>query len=244
MIMELSRFYCRSINAPFVELGASEAYHLFIVLRAVDGNKVELFDGAGTLAMATVIEANRKKVTLKVDKMQVIPRSTGPKIIIAPSIAKGERLDWLIGKCTELGVDCICPVLFERTVKQSKNPKITERWQNLAIAAAKQCRRLFLPQIDMPMPLHQILKVLKNKHPSARILLGSLCSQCPTLINQHFGLNDVVVFIGPEGGLTVEEELVLQNAGAQMVRLTDTVLRVETAAIAFASILAAQRNLG
>lgn len=240
--MDLFRFYCPRMDESVVELSASEAHHLFSVLRLGRGERVELFDGAGALAVAEITSANPHSVILQVEELQVVPKPFGQQIIIAVSIAKGERFDWLIGKCTEIGVDRICPVLFERTVKRPKNPRSAERWRNLAVSAAKQCRRLYLPRIDSPLRLSDVLATLKEDFPKARLLLGSLDAQSPVLVGQQFGCFDVVAFVGPEGGVTDDEGILLRDGGVKCVRLTDTVLRVETAAMAFATILAAQRD--
>ncbi len=241
LVVDLFRFYCPSIDKSSVQLPASEAKHLSAVLRLSRGDKVELFDGAGTVATATVKTVGTRKVILEMEKLQVVPRPVHQQIIIAASIAKGERFDWLIGKCTELGVERICPVLFERTVKQPKNPKAVERWLNVAIAAAKQSRRLFLPVIDTPLPLVDSLKGLRNDYPKADFLFG-----CPsakvTLINISCGSAGVAAFIGPEGGVTEDEEKLFHSYGCRPVRIVDNILRVETAAIAFAAVLAAGRS--
>jgi 16S rRNA (uracil1498-N3)-methyltransferase len=242
-LMELNRFYCPLISAPVSELTGPEAHHLTGVLRLGKNDRVELFDGAGKLAAAVVQSTGGDKVTLAVENIEYVQPRQGGRIIIAASIAKAGRFDWLITKCTELGVDRVIPVIFERTVKQPKNSKIVNRWTNLAISAAKQCRRLFLPVIDKPRPLPDALALLKKDYPAARFLFGSPSPDCLPLVNHPFGTDDVIAFIGPEGGLTDEETTFLRNNGAVAVRLTDTVLRIETAAIAFASILAAQRDV-
>lgn len=213
-----------------------------LVRRLVVGDEVELFDGVGTLAVGVIRTASNRKVTLDVRETRVLPKPKRPQIVIAASVAKGERFEWLIGKCTELGVDRICPVLFERTVKQAKNPKVNERWDNLAVSAAKQCRRVFLPQMDKPAPLTKAVETLSKEYPNAKFLLGSLSDSAQPLIDREFGSGDIVALVGPEGGLTEEEEALLQSYGCQAVRLTDTVLRIETAGVAFAAVLAARRN--
>ncbi|MCK5269728.1 MAG: 16S rRNA (uracil(1498)-N(3))-methyltransferase [Sedimentisphaerales bacterium] len=240
--MKRYRFFCRPINMPVIELVGIEARHLSTVLRLNIGDEVEVFDGAGALVCAMITGLHRDRVTLTVDSVQQTPQPERGQIVIAASIAKGERFDWLIGKCTELGVDRIMPVLYERTVKQSRNPKTIGRWENLIIAAAKQCRRLFLPRIDPPQPLSEVLQTTKNDYPQGRILLGSLNAQAPSLTIQKFDLSDVIAFVGPEGGLTEKEQDLLKSGNAQPVCLTDTTLRIETAAIAFAAILTAQRH--
>jgi 16S rRNA (uracil1498-N3)-methyltransferase len=239
--MVLHRFYCNSMDEPAVELEGTEAHHLS-VLRLGAGDKIELFDGLGGLAKAVISGIRKNVVTLQVED---VLRSEMPKtrrIIIAVSVPKGERFDWLIEKCTELGVERICPVIFERTVRQPGNPKALDRWMNLAISAAKQCKRLFLPQIDPPMNLRDCIESIKKDSPNCRILAGGTSGDCVPLAGQPFGQNDVAVLIGPEGGFTENEEAFLKSRGVQFVRLADTILRTETAAIAFAAILIAQRD--
>jgi 16S rRNA (uracil1498-N3)-methyltransferase len=250
--MHLNRFYCEVLKGQAAELTGGEAHHLFNVCRLKTGDKVELFDGAGILATALIEKATSKSVLLKIVDLKKIEKPDKPEIVIAVSPPKGERFDWLMEKCTEFGVDRIIPVIFERTIKQPKNPKAVERWRNIAIAAAKQCRRIFLPQIDTPMTLSEVLSVLKKQHNEAEILVGSLESKSPALITKQFGTKlvrrsaseggDVIAFIGPEGGITEAEKALLEDYGAKSVRLTDTILRVETAALAFAAILSAWRD--
>jgi RsmE family RNA methyltransferase len=101
---------------------------------------------------------------------------------------------------------------------------------------------VFLPKIDAPRPLSDVVEMLKKDYSAGRFLLGSVSSQSQSLVEQRFGDSDVAVFIGPEGGTTEKEETLLSQTGCKFVRLTDTVLRIETAALAFASILTAQRS--
>ena len=239
--MTLHRFYSDSIDGPRVELEGTEAHHL-AVLRLNAGDKVELFDGLGGLATAVISGIRKNIVTLEIDGIRRSEMPKSRRIIIAVSVPKGERFDWLIEKCTELGVERISPVIFERTVRQPGNPKAIDRWMNLAISAAKQCKRLFLPQIDPPMNSQDCLEAVKKDSPNCRILAGGMSGDCQSLAGQSFGKNDVAALIGPEGGFTENEDAFLKSQGVQFVQLSDTILRTETAAIAFASILSAQRN--
>jgi 16S rRNA (uracil1498-N3)-methyltransferase len=240
--MHLNRFYCESLKEPGVELLGGEAHHLYNVCRLKAGSKVELFDGAGTLATAVIEKIASKSVLLKIVNLEKTERPNKPEVVIAASCPKGERFDWLAGKCTELGVDRIVPVIFERTVKQPRNPKIVERWRNITIAAAKQCRRIFLPQIDMPVTLSEALSAMKERYDKAEILVGSLEPKLPSLITQRLDAKDAIAIIGPEGGITEDEKTLLKNRRAKFVRLTNTILRVETAALAFAVVLTARRD--
>lgn len=240
--MTLGRFFCRPINEPSAELRGTEARHLASVLRARLGNRVELFDGAGALAQAKITAIKKNKVTLAIEELQVKTPPTRARIIIACSLAKGERFDGLISKCTELGVDRITPVRFARTVKLVQGSKAIERYEKLAISTAKQCKRLFLPQIDSPLPLREALNILKKSYPDARMLLGSLNPDATNILHVPAADTDELAWVGPEGGLTVTEQNLLRAQGAQEVRLTDTILRIETAAVAFAALLTIRRE--
>jgi 16S rRNA (uracil1498-N3)-methyltransferase len=195
------------------------------------------------VAVAAIAEIIKRKVTLQIEQVHRYPPRTTGRIIIAPGIAKGQRFDWLIEKCTELRTDRISPVLFERSVKQAANPKILQRWQNLVISAAKQSRRIFLTKIDAPAPLCDVLEVLRKEYPRIQFIVGSLTPDASPLTGQLFGQTDVATFIGPEGGFTEAEQTLLKDRGARFVRLTETVLRTETAALAFASVLCALRDI-
>ena len=230
------RLYCEKIERGVVVVCGDEAHHLAKVLRCHVGDTADLFDGNGITAVGVISKIGKDKVEISVSSLEIhTPRDTG-RVVICASVAKGERYDWLVGKCTELGVDRICPVLFERTVKQASGHSV-ERYNKLALSAAKQCGRLFLPQIDLPAKLSDCLGRLSQEHPNAKMLFGSTSEKTGTIFEQIQDVRDYIAFVGPEGGLTADEEQTLRSHGAVGVGLTETILRIETAAIAFASIL-------
>jgi 16S rRNA (uracil1498-N3)-methyltransferase len=240
--MQRYRFYSQELTSSIAELTGSEAHHAVSVIRLKEGQMVELFDGRGTLANARIEKIGSKQVTCRIENLQTTEKPAGPRIIIAASVPKADRFDLLIAKCTELGADRITPVIFERCVKQPKNPKAAERWRNITISAAKQCKRLFLPEIDKPLPLAEAISKLAVDYPASGKLVGSLDDNAKPLLEIRFESKDIITFIGPEGGLTDSENELLTAADAVPVRITNTVLRVETAAIAFAAILASSRD--
>ena len=203
---------------------------------------MELFDGKGTVAQAIIEKITKDSALLKMQNRNVFDTRNKRRIIIASSMAKGQRFEMIIAKCTELGIDRIVPVIFERTVKQAESAAAVRRFESIAVESAKQCGRNFLPLIDKPLSFEKALEKLQTEYPQAKIIFGSLTENAESIINFDFGSDDVVAFIGPEGGLTEAEENLLKKINAQAVRLTDTILRIETAAIAFAAILAAKRD--
>ena len=240
--MKYARFYCENIDTGLTAITGSELHHLTKVLRLNVGDEVELFDGRGIKASAVITEISKASAKLKIRQSQAQkPRATG-RIIIAVSVAKGSRFDWLISKCVELGVDRVMPVIFERTVKLAKGEQANERYNKLAIEAARQCGRMFLPKIDAPCSLAECVENLKEDYPKGLVLFGSLAKGAKSIIDCDIADNDMTAFIGPEGGMTEQEEKLLIDNGAIGVRLTETILRVETAALAFAAVLTAKRD--
>lgn len=231
------RFFCPEINKN-TAITDAQFHHLTKVLRLQSGAAVELFDGKGTLAKALISKIEKHQAVAAVLDTQTFPKPDKRRIVIAPSIAKGERFDLLVAKCTELGADAIIPTLYERTIKQTIQLR---RLNTLAVEASKQCHRLFLPTIYESRTLGQSLENLID-YPNAKLIFGSLSSGSISIMDFNTGENDCIAFIGPEGGLTDEEEKMLKSFGAQPVSLTDTVLRIETAAITAAAVLACRRN--
>ncbi len=239
--MALSRYYFYAIESGSLEVTGTEARHIVRVMRFGVSDYLELFDGKGTFAKAIITEVTGKKVVMEVDNIEFSPAIASRRLIIASSIAKKDRFQWLITKCTELGVDRISPVVFTRTVKQPKNPNIAQRYRDISISAAKQCRRLWLPQIDAPKQLTDVHSMLKSEYPDAIVLACSLGAEARSLSDISFD-RDIIAYIGPEGGFTDQEEQFLLEEGSYQVKLTETVLRTETAAIAFAANFAIVRS--
>jgi len=234
------RFFCESINTESV-LDPVESHHLCRVLRAQKGTPVELFDGNGTLAEGTVERIDKKYALIRCQTITQTPAAASGRIAIAVSFAKGQRFDWLVEKCTELGADHIAAVQFDRTVKLG-NDTAMERYRKISVTAAKQSKRLFLPVVSGPAKLQATLNSLRNQYPDSQILYGEPDS--PFLI-EHPSIHenrDRIVIVGPEGGLTENEKHQLDQAGVMGVSISRNILRIETAAVAFSSILCANRR--
>ncbi len=239
--MGLARFYHKELRKGVIELDDSEAHHLIHVLRLQGGDRIELFDGAGALAEATVADVGRKTAAAEILNIERVNPRQGGRVIIATSSAKGQRFDWLIAKCTELGVDELAVVLFERTVKQPHGPAAMLRYQKLTVSAAKQCGRLFLPRLSGPASLDETFKDLTARYGQAHMIFGGFGEGAAGIRQCCRAGADTIAFVGPEGGMTDAEEQLLSEHGATPVRINANILRVETAAMAFAAILCADR---
>jgi 16S rRNA (uracil1498-N3)-methyltransferase len=238
--LKLPRFYCNPITTGKNKLCAEESHHLIHVSRLNVSDEIELFDGNGVCANAKVTTVKRSEVVVDVTNLNTLTSPNSKRITIAASIPKGKRFDWMIAKCTELGVDQIVPIIFDRTVKQPAQTK--DRCTKIAIAAAKQSGISFLPAICEPKKITLFLENLTTDNANISIFFGHLSQDAQPVQTITEARGDVVAVVGPEGGLSATEIQLLRDYRAQAIRLTNTTLRVETAAICFASIFCAFRD--
>ena len=142
--MRTARFFCNTINQDSdVVISDVQFRHLTKVLRLKRGDIAELFDGRGTVAQAIIEKITKDSALLKIQTRNVFETRDKQKIIIASSMAKGQRFETIIAKCTELGIDRIVPIVFERTVKQADSATAVRRFESITIESAKQCGRNF-----------------------------------------------------------------------------------------------------
>jgi len=220
-------------------LPLAEAHHALHVLRLRAGAAVELFDGLGRCAEGRIADAARRRVTVAVERAWTEPTPTpgAPGLVhLAFAVPKGRRADWLVEKATELGVASLRPTIFERSVagKEPLSAAKRERWTNHCATAAKQARLNWLPAIEDAAPLGEVLA----RASGALVLVGDAAPEAvPVLeaLQRRRKGEDILLVVGPEGGLADAERATLRASGAVAVRLGRSVLRVETAAIALAA---------
>jgi 16S rRNA (uracil1498-N3)-methyltransferase len=223
------------------ELPPAEAHHALHVLRLRAGAAVELFDGRGQCAEGRIADVSRRKVTVQIERTWTEPHPPGPRVHLAFAVPKGSRADWLVEKATELGVASLRPTIFERSVagKEPLSAAKRERWMNHCAAAAKQAQVNRLPGIEDPAALGEVLA----RAAGALVLVGDTVPEAvpilEALARRRKG-EDILIVVGPEGGLTDAERATLRAGGAVAVRLGRPVLRIETASVALvAAVLAA-----
>lgn len=225
-----------------VRLSPEEARHA-AVRRLAAGAALLLTDGAGAAARVEVVEATKTSLSARVVEAWTAepPR---PRLSVVQAIPKGERADLAVEALTEVGADRIVAWQASRCVAVWRGERATKslaRWRTTAREAAKQARRLHWPEVEGPATLADVAALVRATasgggravvlHESARLPLAEL----PVPLD-----GDVLVVVGPEGGLTEEEVSALADAGASVVRLGDTVLRTSTAGLAACAALLAQ----
>ncbi len=240
--MRLTRVY---VDAPLasgmrVTLQGSAAGHLTRVLRLRVGEALTVFNGAGGEYAASIEHAHAGRVAVAIGELRAIERESPLTLTLAQGVSRGERMDLVVQKATELGASGLAPVLAERSVVRLTAQQAERRlnhWRAIVIAACEQSGRNRLPAIASPVPLKDFLRTSDG---SMRLLLSPAATA--TLADLPRLVSAITVLIGPEGGLAEAEQEAAVAAGFKPVRLGPRVLRTETAAIAALTLL--QREFG
>lgn len=235
-IMPAERFYLPQelTSGADVCLEGQEYHHLARVMRVREGEQIELVNGKGQLAIATVVKLDKRDGRLAVETLHTAPNED-MQMILMQGLPRHSRLDTIIEKGTELGVTefRLFPAV-RGEVKEIKDNQM-ERLQTLTIAAMKQCGRLFLPAINFVPPIKKW-----GKDEAISLYFGDTRKEAPYLIQEWQKARQdrpVAVCIGPESGLTPEEVGHLESLGAVGIKLHPNILRTETASICAMSIL-------
>jgi 16S rRNA (uracil1498-N3)-methyltransferase len=217
-------------DAEHAVLDGPEGHHAATVRRLRPGESLLLSDGHGGLARCEVSDVRRDAVALAVaDRWTEPPRQ--PRVVLAQALVKGDRGELAVELATEAGVDEILPWRADRCVTRwddgPRGEKALGRWRSTAREAAKQARRAWCPSVGAPLDTAGLARSVPSRavalvlHESAETRLTDI--SLPTE-------GDVLLVVGPEGGITESELKTLAAAGAHTVRLGPTVLRASTAA--------------
>ena len=220
-------------------LDSSESHHIVHVKRLKIGDNLILFNGKGNECDAEIVDINEDKVKVKINQHKNISKENQIEIDIAFAIPKGKRSHLLTQKCTELGVHKLIPTNYNRSVvklKVDSSVKI-EKWQKIAIEASKQCGRNTITEICEVGDFEDVLKSIDSYDLTLFACSQSDSNNLKNTLQEHPNINNIIIFIGPEGGFTPKEIEVAKKAGCKFVSLGQRILRVETAAIAVSAIL-------
>jgi len=227
----------KNLNPPHALLDGEEHHHLARVLRKGPGERVWLLDERGNSYRAEVEEVERRQTRLSI--LEKKEASAGKyRLVLAQALIKSKKMDLVIQKATELGVEVIIPVEAARSVvKLSENEAgKLERWRKIAGEAAKQSRRSDIPIIQPPQPYSAFLKARDESSKlilceDGGVVLRDVLAAGPAQPGQ-LKAPEVLVLVGPEGGWTREEQRQAVEKGSEPVSLRRRVLRSETAALA------------
>lgn len=237
----MSRFY---VDAPLrvgssILLAEDSAHHAVHVLRVRTGDEVTLFNGRGGEFAARIASMERLKVLCDVLEHRAVERESPLRVVLVQGVSSGERMDFTVRKCVELGVAEIHPVLAHASVARPKGERAAARhthWQKVAISACEQCGRNRIPAVHPLVDAERYAggegsRILLS--PSAELRFSQACKS---------GAGTFTVAAGPEAGFSAAEERAFLNAGFVPARIGPRVLRTETAGLAALAALNAVRG--
>jgi len=220
-----------------IELTPAASQHVAVVLRMTRDDQLTLFCGDDREFLATIIDANKKKVTVSIDDVFAVTRESPRKIHLAQALSKGERMEFVIQKSVELGITSIFPVITSHCVVRLDEERLNKKllqWQAIAISACEQSHRTQIPMIH---PVASFEHFIKHCQTTTKLVLDTKMSQ--PLQDCDVKEGDIALLIGPEGGLSETEVLAAKEHGFQSLRLGPRILRTETAAIVAIGIMQA-----
>ncbi|MCS6293910.1 MAG: 16S rRNA (uracil(1498)-N(3))-methyltransferase [Nitrospira sp.] len=229
-----------AITPPSITVPPLLQTHLRDSLRLELGEQIWVCDGQGTRYLMELTRVTKQELTGRILSTSQEPVRTAPRLRLAQALLKGEKMDWVIQKATELGVSQIIPLQSRHTIVQLRPERLDAqlaRWQRIALEAAQQSEQWHMPVIAQP----QTLTACLASHPAPALsLILTERREGQSLHNVRLpesGNESVMVLIGPEGGWSKEEVAQTEQAGYTLMTLGPHILRAETAAIVAIGIL-------
>ncbi|SHJ75426.1 16S rRNA (uracil(1498)-N(3))-methyltransferase [Tepidibacter formicigenes] len=238
----MDRFFVDSKNIDldkgqcFIE--GEDVKHISRVLRCNIGDKLEICDGNNNEYICEISNITKKQVFFNIAQKININRESNIKVKIYQGLPKGQKMDLILQKSTEVGVSEIIPVITKRSVAKidGKKDKKIERWERIIYEAAKQSKRGIIPKVKGPLTFEEALLDMKNNDLNL-VPYEKEDSKSIKNVLKGVNINSIGIFIGPEGGFEEEEIHELKNIGGISVSLGPRILRTETASIVVSSIV-------
>jgi 16S rRNA (uracil1498-N3)-methyltransferase len=224
---------------PELELEPAPSAHIARAMRMGQGDALTLFNGRGGEYAAVITAVSKKAVTVEIGEFRNTELESPLAIHLGIAISRGERMDWVIQKATELGVSRVSPLLTQRTevkLKGERADKKIQHWRQIGIAACEQCGRNQLPLIEPLQALPEWLAATKDE---TKLVLHHRALRTEPANTEHKPTR-VSLLVGPEGGLSELEISLAELAQFQALRLGPRVMRTETAPLAAIAILQSQ----
>ena len=210
-----------SLDAEVVTLSGPEGHHAAAVRRLRPGERADVSDGAGTIAECAVLSIARDSVTLSVRAVHTVP-APAPRITVVQALPKGDRGELAVELMTEVGVDAIIPWAAQRCIVRwqgDRGERALGKWRSAAREAAKQSRRAWLPEVPALASLADVAKRASDAA-CAVVLEADAAAALSGLPLPERG--EILLVVGPEGGITPAERAALDEAGAVETRLGPT----------------------
>lgn len=238
----------RSGTGAALTLDGDEGRHAAKVARIGAGERILLTDAAGRQVLAEVTAARKESLELELLEDPSAPVQRRPLLTLVQALATGGRDEQAVESATELGVDRVVPWIARRSVSVWRGDKLVKgraRWTGTVRAAVKQCRRPGIPAVDAPVTTRELVADLRERSAAGTLVLVLHEQESVGLMEltdelraaSEHGVEEIVVIVGPEGGIAPEELDALREAGARSVLLGPEVLRSSTAGPAALAVL-------
>ncbi|WP_086930412.1 16S rRNA (uracil(1498)-N(3))-methyltransferase [Agarilytica rhodophyticola] len=217
-----------------IALEAAASHHLIKVLRMAQGRPLVLFNGDGHQYDASIVRIEKKTAIIKTTSSLLQANDSPLTSELAIALSKGDRMDWVLQKATELGVSRIVPLFSERSEVKLSGERLQKKqtsWQQIIISACEQCQRNVLPQLASAQTLESYIEQCSSE------LKLVLHHRSDKTLSNYTSVKSVSLLIGPEGGLSDTEIAMAQEHGFSPLTLGKRVLRTETAPLAALSIM-------
>jgi 16S rRNA (uracil1498-N3)-methyltransferase len=233
----MHRFFVepKAISDGFLTIAGEDFHHITRVLRIGPSEQVEVCDGAGTDHLCVIETLEGDQVIMRIVKSQPSQGENPWHTTLYQGLAKGQKMDEIIQKCVETGVDAVVPFISSRAVAKvkDKGTQKTERWQKIAYGAAKQSKRGAVPLILPPVTFDAVLCRIAEHSAFFAAYEDERGTSFKTALAAYPQPPEKIgLLVGPEGGLSPEEAAALVQAGARCVSLGRRILRTETAGMA------------
>jgi 16S rRNA (uracil1498-N3)-methyltransferase len=232
--MRITRIHVDQPLAPATELSlpAQAAEHVARVLRMNEGDALAIFNGDGFDYNAIVLRLGKREVIVRIEGRAAAASESPLRLTLAQAVARGEKMDLIVQKATELGVARIVPLFTERSevkLDAARAEKRLQHWRAVAVSACEQSGRGRIPEVTSPLPLQTWLDGL-DEDAAQRLALLPAGTLRPR--DLHFGAAGGWLVVGPEGGLGERDVAALRGAGFDGLCLGPRILRTETAGLA------------
>ena len=232
----MHRFFVPQLYSEEMYIEGVDARHISKVLRMQPGDKLQIVSDDGVSVMAEISAIDSERVSVRCLEKLAESHEPRVKLVLAQGLAKGEKMDFIIQKAVEMGAYSVIPVAMEHSVVRLdgvKAAKKVERWQKIAASAAKQSKRDLIPQVQ---PVQSMAEMLTSCDCETKIIAYE-CEDRLSLkaalqaAGAAGGIHELLLIIGPEGGISEGELELARQAGAVPVSLGRRILRAETAGL-------------
>lgn len=230
----MRRLFYKGLLADTIKIIGSDAHHLMHVMRAKAGQLVTVVDDNGQVAAMEMVAFSDSAVTLQLKEHLAADTESPLKIMLAQCLLKADKMDMVVQKAVELGAVGVIPISSQNCVARydaKKGAARKDRWQKIADEAAKQCGRTALLKVRPIVTLGQFLADMQATDSSLVFFYENENEQSAKEYLRSLKAKQIVLLVGPEGGFSLDEAKLIEEAGGKSVTLGPRILRAETAAL-------------